>query len=277
MAKRFTDTDLWDKEWFMKLPPRLKCLVKMVRDKADLSGVWSPNWALACQYVAEPVNLDDLLTIDRGQQFVLIPSGKVYCMGFVEFQYGNELSEKSPVHRKVINILDSHKLDYKYPINTPKEEEEEKEEEEDKDKEEEEDPPIAKEVPPKPSRQREIDFASLPMSIDDQEDRETMYQAIGSTCYELEHLSINFGDPKIRALFPWFNHLKNTGRSLGWAQVKEMIKRTDNAEVDWIDHAVTMSISNDYAGLIDFTEPKKGGNGRSNKSIQDKIMDSYGN
>ena len=33
MAKRFTDTELWDKEWFMKLSPKLKCLVKLVRDK----------------------------------------------------------------------------------------------------------------------------------------------------------------------------------------------------------------------------------------------------
>lgn len=140
MAKRFTDTELWDKEWFMALPARLKCLVKMVRDKADLSGVWHPNWTLAKNYVGEKVTEKELLMIDGGNQFVKTAAGKIYCVGFIEFQYG-ELSPKSPVHRKVIGILDTHKIDYKHPINRVQEEEEDKEEEKakDTDKEKEED------------------------------------------------------------------------------------------------------------------------------------------
>lgn len=130
MAKRFTDTEIWDKEWFMKLNPKLKCLVKLVRDKCDLSGVWSPNWTLANNYVGESVSEDDLLKIDNGEQFFKMPGGKIFCLGFIQFQYG-ELSEKSPVHRKIINLLATHKIDHKHPINRV----EEKEEEEVKDKE----------------------------------------------------------------------------------------------------------------------------------------------
>lgn len=129
MAKRFTDTELWDKGWFMDLPPRLKCLVKMVRDKADLSGVWDPNWRIANMLIGEPVTEEELLSIDGGQQFKKLPGGKIFCLGFVEFQYGI-LSEKSPVHRKVLNILANHKIPYKYPINRGQEEEEDKEDEE---------------------------------------------------------------------------------------------------------------------------------------------------
>ena len=40
MPKRFTDTDIWEKEWFMSLKPTEKCLVKYVRDKCDLAGIW---------------------------------------------------------------------------------------------------------------------------------------------------------------------------------------------------------------------------------------------
>lgn len=126
MAKRFTDTEMWDKEWFMNLSPRLKCLVKMVRDKCDLSGVWSPNWIIAKTYVGEKVTEKELLEIDGGKQFVKISGGKIYCIGFIEFQYGS-LGEKSPVHRKILNLLDTHKIDYKHPIDRVKEEEEEKE------------------------------------------------------------------------------------------------------------------------------------------------------
>ena len=139
MAKRFTDTELWDKEWFMKLPSKLKCLVKMVRDKSDLCGVWSPNWAIAKTYLNEDVAEEDLLSIDGGRQFKKISKGKIFCIGFIEFQYG-ELKEKSPVHRKIIAMLKQHgvwddfllhstKYPIEHPINTPQEEEEDKEEE----------------------------------------------------------------------------------------------------------------------------------------------------
>lgn len=125
----------------MALPAHLKCLVKLVRDKCDLAGVWHPNWTLAKNYVGEKVTEKELLQIDEGNQFVKTAGGKIYCVGFIEFQYGT-LSEKSPVHRKVQGILDGHKIDYKYPINRVQEEEEDKEEEKDKKKEK------AKEVAP---------------------------------------------------------------------------------------------------------------------------------
>lgn len=146
MAKRFTDTELWDKEWFMKLNPTLKCLVKFVRDKADLSGVWSPNWTIANTYIGAKVNEKMLLEIDGGDQFIKLLNGKIFCKGFVEFQYG-ELSEKSPVHKKIINmlrendILNTYKtIGYQYPIQYPinrvqEEEEEKAKEKENKEKE----------------------------------------------------------------------------------------------------------------------------------------------
>ena len=138
MAKRFTDTELWDKEWFMKLSPKLKCLVKLVRDKADLAGVWSPNWVLANSYIGEEVSEKELLNIDEGNQFAKLENGKIICVDFIQFQYG-KLSPASPVHRKIISILATHKIDYQYPINRvqeeDKEEEEEKEEEKYKEKE----------------------------------------------------------------------------------------------------------------------------------------------
>ena len=127
MAKRFTDTELWDKQWFMELSPKLKCLVKMVRDKCDLSGVWSPNWIIASTYIGEKVTEEELLSINNGTQFEKNESGKIICLDFIRFQYGR-LSDKSPVHRKILSILDSHKIEYKHPINRVQEEEEDKEE-----------------------------------------------------------------------------------------------------------------------------------------------------
>lgn len=116
MGKRLTDTDIWDKEWFMKLKPRLKCLVKFVRDKCDLAGVWNPNWTLAEVYIGEKVNEHELLSIDNGKQFIKLESGKIFCVDFIQFQNGI-LGEKSPIHIKILSLLKSHNIPYPYPIN----------------------------------------------------------------------------------------------------------------------------------------------------------------
>lgn len=109
MAKRFIDTDLFDKEWFFALTPKMKCFVQFVRLKCDVAGVWSPNYTLASQYVGEHVCEADLLAIDNGEQFSKHPTGKIICVGFIEFQYG-KLSEKCKPHQKVIAALEKHNL-----------------------------------------------------------------------------------------------------------------------------------------------------------------------
>lgn len=112
MAKRFTDTEIWDKQWFMELSPKLKCFVKYVRDKCDLAGIWYPNYMLASVYIGEQVFEDDLLAIDDGNQFERLKDGKIYCTGFIEFQYGTSLNPFSPVHKKIIDILSKHDIDF---------------------------------------------------------------------------------------------------------------------------------------------------------------------
>lgn len=117
MGKRFTDTEIWDKEWFMQLPPKQKCLVKYVRDKCDLAGIWSPNYLLATVYIGEQVFEDDLLLIDDGNQFEKIEDGKIYCTGFIDFQYGSSLNPQSPVHKKIIDILAKHNIEFQLKEN----------------------------------------------------------------------------------------------------------------------------------------------------------------
>ena len=145
MAKRFTDTEIWEKEWFMSLKPRMKCLVKFVRDRCDLAGIWSANWRLAEMYIGEKVNESELLSIDGGRQFAKLPSGKIFCTGFINFQYGQYLNPASPVHKKILDILEKEEIDLNTlsntllnrVSNTLQEEEEDKEEEKDKEKEKE--------------------------------------------------------------------------------------------------------------------------------------------
>ena len=111
MPKRFTDTDIWEKEWFMSLKPTDKCLVKYVRDKCDLAGIWKPNYMLASYVIGEKVTEEMLISIDNGKQFQKLNDDKILCIDFVRFQYGSQLNPTSPIHRKVIDLLSRYDIE----------------------------------------------------------------------------------------------------------------------------------------------------------------------
>lgn len=136
MAKRFCDTLIWEKEWFMKLSPKHKCLFRYLTERCDPAGVWEPNWILASLYIGEYVDQSDLLLLN--DQVEKLPSGKIWLSGFILFQYG-KLSEKSPAHIPVYKSIEKNDLVHRVFNRVPKTlEEKEKEmvKEEEKEKEE---------------------------------------------------------------------------------------------------------------------------------------------
>ena len=42
MAKRFTDTEIWEQDWFIDLPNKYKLLWNYIKDKCDNVGIWRP-------------------------------------------------------------------------------------------------------------------------------------------------------------------------------------------------------------------------------------------
>lgn len=135
MAKRFTDTELSDKEWFMKLSCRLKCVVRYLFDKCDNAGVWTTNYALGAIYVGEVFTEEEILKIDGGCQFEKF-GNKIFVKGFICFQYG-ELKESCHPHRPIISKLIKYGLYDKvilgYCKGTDRVQEKDKEEDKDKD------------------------------------------------------------------------------------------------------------------------------------------------
>jgi len=137
MAKRFTDTGIWEKEWFMKLSPKHKCLFRYLTERCDPAGVWEPNWHLATIYIGEKVDASDLMVIN--DQVEKLSNGKIWLIGFIDFQYG-KLSDKSPAHIPVFKSIKKNNLTdrvFDRVLHTLMEKEKEKEKEKEEDKEEE--------------------------------------------------------------------------------------------------------------------------------------------
>lgn len=139
--KRFTDTDLWKKQWYMELTPAEKIAWQYITAECDNVGVWSTNFRLAEFVIGTQLDWEKFRLKCNGN-IVVIKNGKWWLVDFIKFQYG-ELNEASPPHRSYIKLLMSHGLydyylkGYAKGIDTPQDKE--KDQDQDKDKEEEKD------------------------------------------------------------------------------------------------------------------------------------------
>ena len=108
MSKRFTDTALWEKEWFQQLPPKYKLFWFFVKDRCDAAGVWSVNKTFANFLIGESIDLKEALEI-FSEQIKEIAPGKWWIIDFITFQYGR-LSENCAPHRAVLAMIEKHNL-----------------------------------------------------------------------------------------------------------------------------------------------------------------------
>lgn len=107
MAKRFVDTTLYDKAWFRKLPPRIKCLWEYIRLKCDNAGVVDFDPELASFQIGEDVSWEDLSYLR--DQVDTLGGTKIIILDFIQFQYGT-LSEACKPHRPIIDLVKKHKI-----------------------------------------------------------------------------------------------------------------------------------------------------------------------
>jgi len=143
MAKRFTDTELWQKEWFLRLPDLQRCLFLYIKDNCDCAGVYEANFLMLEFIFHQKITKEDILKINETKkQIEFLEGNKFFLTDFCQFQYG-ELKNSCKPHLKVIETLKKHNLfervskGYVYPLDTLEEKEEEKEKEKYKEKEEE--------------------------------------------------------------------------------------------------------------------------------------------
>lgn len=139
MAKRFFDSELWQKEWFQDLTVKEKLLTIFIFENCDCAGIWNGNFKLASFLIGEKVSFDDIEAINSKKfQFEMLPNGNVFIPDFVIFQYGN-LSENCKPHKPIIEKLKKLNLYERVLKGFPKgfETLEEKEKEKEKEKDEE--------------------------------------------------------------------------------------------------------------------------------------------
>lgn len=107
MAKRFTDTDIWDQDWFIELPSKYKLFWNYIKDKCDNAGIWRPNKVVAQRIIGEQINVQeffDFVNSDK-KRIVELPSGRWFLKDYFLFQYGDTFSPTSKVHLGALRTL----------------------------------------------------------------------------------------------------------------------------------------------------------------------------
>ena len=134
--KRFTDTEIWKKQWFQDLTPEYKMAWFYLKDNCDNVGVWSVNLKLADFQIGKEIDWNIFLSKCNSNIRVLSDT-KWWLMDFCNYQYG-ELSEesKSPPIVSYIKLLNKHRLwkGYTKGIYTHKDKDKDKDKDLEKDK-----------------------------------------------------------------------------------------------------------------------------------------------
>lgn len=139
MAKRFTDTNIWDKAWFRKLPPRLKETWRYLCDKCDHAGIWEIDIEALVFNVGESVTMEEIQSY-FGDRVKPLDDEKIFLPSFIPFQYKcdpENLNPENKVHKSVIRILEKYGVckPLASPLKGVKDKDKDKDKELDKDKE----------------------------------------------------------------------------------------------------------------------------------------------
>ena len=106
MAKRFYDSNKYEKAWFRNLSPDLKCVYDYCICVCNHGGILSidiedmvfrikPATALSLELIQETFK----------DKFVFLTENKIFIPKFIYWQYKNELTPSNPVHRCVYGLF----------------------------------------------------------------------------------------------------------------------------------------------------------------------------
>lgn len=122
MAKRFTDTDKYRKQFIRALEPELKLIWDFIYHECDYAGIWIVDMELADFLLfngKKQHKAADVLWAFNEDEPRVIPFAKGkkwFIPQFIFFQYG-QLRATVSTHRRVIEKLEQHKLMGAYETN----------------------------------------------------------------------------------------------------------------------------------------------------------------
>lgn len=112
MGKYLMDSTIWKKEWWRKLPPKIKCFWFYVIQNSNPIGIWEADFGLASFMIGEEILPEDInkypeLFQDR---FIKLNQSKYFIIPLVPFRYGDprNFSKNSKIHKNILQLIEKY-------------------------------------------------------------------------------------------------------------------------------------------------------------------------
>ena len=110
MVKRLSDSNIWNKDWFLDLSLKKKLLVKYLFDNCDCAGIYEISYRHLRNCFGEEITKEDFKGI---KQIKFISENKIFIEDFIKFQYNISIPLLNPsnnVHKGIIASLKKNNL-----------------------------------------------------------------------------------------------------------------------------------------------------------------------
>lgn len=109
MAKRFTDSTIWEDDWFYELTPEHKLFWFYLKDNCNHAGIWKPKRMAFKSVTDTDIDLNKVLeSFNNGKKRIrVLENGYWLLEDFFYFQYvtkGKVLNRCNRVHESVLVI-----------------------------------------------------------------------------------------------------------------------------------------------------------------------------
>ena len=112
MARRFTESEKWTDPWFRALKPECKLAWLYLVDNCDCAGLIDLDRPLADFQIGFDVDWDRFL-IECGSRIHKLQTGKLWLVGFIEFQQGKtDLTSSNNCHAGIAKRLNQAGINY---------------------------------------------------------------------------------------------------------------------------------------------------------------------
>ena len=112
MAKRFTDTELWNQDWFLDIPKDYKLFYFYMKDACNHAGIFKPNFRVFSALNDCLIDSSEALKFFNSdkERVLVLKNGRWLIKDFFLFQYGTKLNNKNKCHQSVLKSLEDNNV-----------------------------------------------------------------------------------------------------------------------------------------------------------------------
>lgn len=107
MAKRFSETEIWNEDWFLEMPNEYKLFWFYMLAKCDHAGLFKVNLRSFRGLVeGKLTSIEALKHFNNGKDRIRVLSENLWFIeDFIVYQYGTTLNLNNRLHESIANVL----------------------------------------------------------------------------------------------------------------------------------------------------------------------------